>query len=98
MEAALGGRVADAAPVAAGDLAFEYMLNALRLTRGFATVDFTARTGLDAAALGPGLAAARRRGLIESGEAGRLRPTPLGMRFLNDLQALFLPAPGAASG
>ena len=98
MEAALGGRVADAAPVAAGDLAFEYMLNALRLTRGFATVDFTARTGLDAAALAPGLAAARRRELIESGEAGRLRPTPLGMRFLNDLQALFLPSPGAASG
>jgi oxygen-independent coproporphyrinogen-3 oxidase len=98
MEAALAGRAAEPAPVAVGDLPFEYMLNVLRLTRGFATADFEARTGLGAAALEPGLAAARRRGLIASGEAGGLRPTPLGMRFLNDLQALFLPSSGAASG
>ncbi|HKL64368.1 MAG TPA: radical SAM family heme chaperone HemW [Woeseiaceae bacterium] len=97
MEAALAGRAAEAVPVAAGDLAFEYLLNALRLTRGFATADFEARTGLGPAALEPGLSAARRRGLIGCGEGGDLRPTPLGMRFLNDLQALFLPSAGAAA-
>ena len=48
-----------------------------------------------------GLAAAEQRGLIERDHL-HLRPTPLGRRFLNDLQALFLPntdarrAPGNA--
>jgi oxygen-independent coproporphyrinogen-3 oxidase len=98
MEAALAGHAAEPAPVAVGDLPFEYMLNVLRLIRAFAPADFEARTGLARAALEPGLAAARRRGLIASGENGELRPTPLGMRFLNDLQALFLPSSGAASG
>ncbi|HZX22812.1 MAG TPA: radical SAM family heme chaperone HemW [Woeseiaceae bacterium] len=97
MEAALAGRTGEAAAaVAAEDLAFEYMLNALRLTRGFALADFAARTGLDREALEPGLAAARQRGLLEAVDAGGLRPSALGMRFLNDLQALFLPSSGAA--
>lgn len=99
MEAALAGRTANAAAAVAGeDLAFEYMLNALRLPGGFAVADFEARTGLGAAALEPGLAAARSRGLIAADGTGRLRPTDLGMRFLNDLQALFLPSRGAAAG
>lgn len=99
MEAALAGRTAAAAaPVATGELPFEYLLNALRLIRGFSTADFEARTGLGPAALEPGLTLARRRGLIASYEAGGLRPTALGMRFLNDLQALFLPSSGAAAG
>jgi len=99
MEAALAGGTGEAAAaVAAEDLVFEYMLNALRLTRGFRMPDFVARTGLDPEALEPGLAAARRRGLVEADGAGGLRPSPLGMRFLNDLQALFLPSSGAAAG
>ena len=36
-----------------------------------------------------GLEAAERRGLIER-DATRVRPTPLGRRFLNDLLQLFL--------
>ncbi|WP_405235495.1 radical SAM family heme chaperone HemW [Lentisalinibacter orientalis] len=99
MEAALAGRTGEAAAaVAAEDLVFEYTLNALRLTRGFTTSDFAARTGLGPAALEPGLAAARRRGLLEADGVGGLRPSALGMRFLNDLQALFLPSSGAAAG
>jgi oxygen-independent coproporphyrinogen-3 oxidase len=77
------------------ELVFEFMLNALRLQRGFAPRLFTERTGLDPALLEPGLAQAERRGLLER-DALRIRPSALGRRFLNDLQALFLadaPAP-----
>jgi putative oxygen-independent coproporphyrinogen III oxidase len=76
--------------VAAGDLPFEFVLNALRLNEGFALADFESRTGLDASALEPGLQAALERGLIEFVEP-RWRPSGLGRRFLNDLQAGFLP-------
>ena len=34
---------------------------------------------------------AEQRGLIEA-DLTRIRPTPLGRRFLTDLQALFLPS------
>jgi oxygen-independent coproporphyrinogen-3 oxidase len=71
------------------DLVFEFMLNALRLRGGFAPELFAERTGLPLASLEPGLRAAQARGLVEAG-AQRIRPTELGMRFLNDLQALFL--------
>jgi len=47
------------------DLAFEYMLNALRLMEGFEVVDFEARTGLAITTIAPVLAAARARGLME---------------------------------
>jgi putative oxygen-independent coproporphyrinogen III oxidase len=76
--------------VAAGDLPFEFMLNALRLNEGFALADFESRTGLDASAVEPGLRSALARGLIEFAEA-RWRASGLGRRFLNDLQAGFLP-------
>ncbi len=71
------------------------MLNALRLRDGFAPDLFAARTGLAPGIMEPGLAQARARGLLEPG-ADRIRPTPLGMRFLNDLQAIFLPPDGQA--
>jgi oxygen-independent coproporphyrinogen-3 oxidase len=43
------------------------------------------------------LAEAERRGLIAR-DYQHLRPTPLGQRFLNDLQAIFLPAAASATG
>jgi oxygen-independent coproporphyrinogen-3 oxidase len=70
---------------------FEFMLNALRLDEGFRIADYEARTGLPASALDPALATAERRGLLAQMPGG-WRPTALGTRFLNDLQALFLPA------
>ncbi|MEJ2515752.1 MAG: radical SAM family heme chaperone HemW [Gammaproteobacteria bacterium] len=73
------------------DLAFEFMLNALRLSEGFETSLFVARTGLDPVRLGPALEAGSASGLLESVGSG-WRPTDRGRRFLNDLQALFLPA------
>ncbi|MGB5581931.1 MAG: radical SAM family heme chaperone HemW [Woeseia sp.] len=83
--------------VAEEDRLFEFMLNALRLPAGFSESLFEARTGLSAERLRPRLAALADRGLLTSGEAGNWRPSALGLRFLNDLQAAFLPA-AAASG
>jgi len=72
------------------DLKLEFMLNALRLTDGVAAALFEARTGLGLASIAPVLTDARRRGLLESAE-DRLCATELGLRFLNDLLALFMP-------
>lgn len=83
---AIGAR----APIAAAELPFEFMLNALRLNEGFESNDFEARTGLPIASIESGLARAQQRGLLEM--RGRSwRPTELGRRFLNDLQQSFLP-------
>jgi putative oxygen-independent coproporphyrinogen III oxidase len=83
-------RVIERRRVAARELAFEYCLNALRLVGGFTEPEFEARTGLSAGTLAPALGVARERGLIEQSGVS-WRPTALGQRFLNDLQALFLP-------
>ena len=70
---------------------FEFMLNGLRLPAGFDEALFEERTGLGAGALSARAAGAVRRGLLERSNGGRWRPTGLGARFLNDLQAEFLP-------
>ena len=77
--------------VAAEELPFEYMLNVLRLTDEFDEVDFVARTGLPFATIARGVGAAQRKGLLEQAGSTGWRVTELGQRFLNDLQALFLP-------
>ena len=74
-------------------LPFEFMLNALRLVEGFPTRRFAERTGLPVTVLDRPLAAAERLGLIER-DAFTTRPSARGLRFLNDLQALFLPDAG----
>ena len=74
------------------ELVFEFMLNALRLSDGFGEYLFVSRTGLGSASLVDGLARAREKGLIEEVSGGFWRATELGQRFLNDLQAEFLPA------
>ena len=75
--------------IAAADLPFEFMLNALRLNDGFSSDCYHARTGLPLQNLDEKLAMAEDRGLLESVATG-WRPTELGLRFLNDLQASFL--------
>jgi oxygen-independent coproporphyrinogen-3 oxidase len=72
------------------DLPFEFMLNALRLTDGVPASLFAERTGLPLSIAAAPIAEATRRGLLEPHPA-MLKPTPLGRRFLNDLQSLFLP-------
>jgi oxygen-independent coproporphyrinogen-3 oxidase len=79
------------------DLPFEYMLNALRLNEGFTLGDFERATGLASCSIEPGLRALAARALV-SASGGRWRPTELGFRFLNELQASFLPPGGGAAG
>ena len=69
---------------------FEFMLNALRLVDGFSETQFEQRTGLPVERLEAEAETALDRGLIERGSDGAWRPTALGRRFLNDLQAEFL--------
>jgi oxygen-independent coproporphyrinogen-3 oxidase len=99
-----GSPVMESAEVDRRDLAFEFMLNALRLTEGVPAALFAERTGEPLASIRDEIAQAVRRGLLEptwtndtgaGGEMGfrlpaTLRPTARGRRFLNDLQALFL--------
>lgn len=73
-----------------GDVAFEFMLNALRLTKGFPVSLFTERTGLPLSAVSPALRQAEAKGLIER-DANHIRPTADGRRLLNDVLLLFLP-------
>jgi oxygen-independent coproporphyrinogen-3 oxidase len=74
-----------------GDIIFEFMLNNLRLRDGFAESDFEARTGLPFNRVLPSVRDAVRHRLIEQDGQRRWRATSLGYRFLNDLQACFLP-------
>jgi putative oxygen-independent coproporphyrinogen III oxidase len=92
MERAMQGQaVSQDSEIGRADLAFEFMLNALRLPEGFALQDFTERTGLAPSALQASLAQAQAQGLLEV-DLTHARPTARGFDFLNDLQALFLPS------
>ncbi len=79
-----------------GELPFEFMMNALRLTAGFDAALFEARTGLRFDQVAPTLVTQEARGLLQRAD-GRWRPSPRGLRFLNDLLLEFLPdSTGAA--
>ena len=84
------GAIGDCSAVQVRDLPFEFMLNALRLNEGFSSECFEGRTGLRMSCVQPQLEAAKLRGLLEVSPQG-WQPTDLGRRFLNDLQAAFLP-------
>ena len=56
---------------------------------------FETRTGLPWSAVASVVAAAEAKGLLAAEPGGRWAPTELGCRFLNDLQAMFLPEPAA---
>ena len=72
-----------------GDLGFEFMLNALRLTDGFEPNLFAERTGLAISAIDAALNVAEAKGLLYR-DYKIIKPTELGKRFLNDLQQIFL--------
>jgi oxygen-independent coproporphyrinogen-3 oxidase len=89
--AAQGQPVASENEVAAHELPFEFMLNALRLREGFELAYFSDRTGLPITAIQPALEQAERQGLLAR-DLQRAWPTERGFDFLSDLQSLFLPA------
>jgi len=84
-----GSHIGESVDVGADDLPFEFMLNVLRLKAGVPTSHFSERTGLSLAVIAHQLEAATRRGLLDP-DPTRLRATPQGWAFLNDLQELFL--------
>ncbi|MDE2294637.1 MAG: radical SAM family heme chaperone HemW [Gammaproteobacteria bacterium] len=88
--AATAGRCGERTAIAREQLPFEFLLNALRLVEGFACALFETRTGLGIERIAAALDRAQGRGLLEARPDG-WRPTALGRRFLNDLQAGFLP-------
>ena len=86
-------RIAGEALIATEDRAFEFMLNALRLTDGFELDLFLQRTGLTVADIEPQLLLAERRGLLcrtTQAHGTQIKPTNEGRLFLNDLLELFL--------
>ncbi|HTY51080.1 MAG TPA: radical SAM family heme chaperone HemW [Steroidobacteraceae bacterium] len=78
------------APVGAADLPFEFMMNALRLPEGFEEGLYRAHTGLNWSTVADRMGTLTRRGLV-AGDGGRWRPTPMGLRYLNDVLVSFLP-------
>lgn len=90
IDCALGaGAVEDERQLQAADLPFEFMLNALRLIDGVPTGLYAERTGDSLMSISRRLADAAGRGLLDP-DPSRIRPSALGLRFLNDLQSIFL--------
>ncbi|HEU0187045.1 MAG TPA: radical SAM family heme chaperone HemW [Gallionellaceae bacterium] len=89
------GQVRQSAPVqveqqlSRDDLCFEFMMNALRLTDGFAEHLFSERTSLPLLLVCKELEQAEQRGLLRR-EQQRIAPTEQGRVFLNDLLEMFL--------
>ena len=75
--------------IRADEFPFEFMLNVLRLKDGVPLSLYFERTGQPMKSIGDQLVRARERGLLQN-SALHLRATPLGWRFLNELQAEFL--------
>ena len=76
--------------VSRDDRQFEFLMNALRLTRGFEIGMFQERTGISITAIQQQLDEAEQRGLMVR-DHQRIIPTFTGRRFLNDLLQIFLP-------
>ncbi|NYT83196.1 oxygen-independent coproporphyrinogen III oxidase-like protein [Alcaligenaceae bacterium] len=84
-----GSHIAQDRPVQWKELGFEFMLNALRLKEGVERGSFVERTGQSIFAIAPAIERATSKGLLDPDPA-RLRATPLGWAFLNDLLSEFL--------
>jgi putative oxygen-independent coproporphyrinogen III oxidase len=83
------GRIGGSNAVAADELPFEYMLNALRLIDGVPMNDFAERTGLPLERIADAIERARRKHWLTDA-SDRLQTTALGQRFLNDVISGFL--------
>jgi putative oxygen-independent coproporphyrinogen III oxidase len=79
------------------DLAFEFMMNTLRLTEGFALSEFVQATWQPTSLVQPALDEQAAKGLLEQQE-GRWRASPQGFQFLNELLQCFLPGENSSTG
>lgn len=70
------------------EMPIEFMMNALRLYEGVDVQLYSERTGQSLEVISKPLQLARRKGLLDA-QTDRLRPTPTGRLFLNDLLELF---------
>ena len=84
-----GNALIESRDVSAKDLPFEFMLNTLRLTNGVETKTFSERTGLPLHVISKGLEEASKKGLLDDNPTA-LKATALGLRYLNNLQEMFL--------
>ena len=71
------------------DLAFEFMMNHLRLINGVTIKNFEEKTGLNISSIDKELKTALDKKLISMNHE-MIKPTLLGQRFLNDLLSIFL--------
>ena len=72
------------------DITFEFMLNALRLSNGFTLKTYTESTGLPVSYVQTTIDLAKEKKWISESN-NVIKPTPLGMQYLNDVMSLFLP-------
>ena len=84
-----GNALIESREISVKDLPFEFMLNTLRLTDGVDTNTFSERTGMPLSVISKGLDAASKKGLLDENPS-KLKATTLGLRYLNNLQEIFL--------
>ncbi len=89
--------IAEEQSISADDMPFEFMMNALRLVDGVPTDYYLARTGMSFAALQGVRNEAVARGWLLASDH-HIQASEQGLRFLNDLLQLFLPAQLAKRG
>lgn len=94
--AVVGDATQESKIIHASELPFEFMLNALRLSEGFALSLFVERTGLGVHAISTTLDQAEAKGLITRDHI-HVKPTEKGRLFLNDLLEMFLPGTKASN-
>jgi oxygen-independent coproporphyrinogen-3 oxidase len=84
-----GSHIAESRTLEPSELPFEFMLNALRLREGVPASLYTERCGKAPAGFAGMLAQAAQKGLLIDSSI-RYQATPIGWRFLNELQGIFL--------
>ena len=80
--------IAGSGHLTAGELVYEFMLNALRLVDGFPLALFSDRTGLDAAIIQAEIGRGEELGLLVR-DGDRLKPTQRGRQLTDDAILLF---------
>jgi oxygen-independent coproporphyrinogen-3 oxidase len=86
---ASGEAILSSQVIGAESLPFEFFMNALRLNGGVSTDLFEKRTALPVSVVRSRLKALERRGLVTSSDSF-IQPTPMGVRFLNEVLQEFL--------